>query len=38
MAEPNMTDNAPYYDLSGRRVQKPIRGLYIQNGKKVVVK
>ena len=38
MAEPGMADNAPYYDLSGRRVQKPIRGLYIQNGKKVVVK
>lgn len=38
MAEPDMADNAPYYDLSGRRVQKPIRGLYIQNGKKVVVK
>lgn len=27
-----------YYDLSGRRVIKPTRGLYIVNGKKVVIK
>lgn len=27
-----------YYDLQGRRVEKPQRGLYIQNGKKVIVK
>ena len=26
------------YDLSGRRVQKPTKGLYIMNGKKVLVK
>lgn len=26
------------YDLQGRRVQKPTKGLYIMNGKKVVVK
>lgn len=26
------------YDLSGRRVSKPVRGLYIVNGKKAVVK
>ena len=26
------------YDLSGRRVQKPARGLYIKDGKKVVIK
>jgi hypothetical protein len=26
------------YDLSGRRVQKPVRGLYILNGKVVVIK
>lgn len=30
-------DNA-IYDLSGRRVAKPTRGLYIVNGKKVLVK
>jgi len=28
----------PYYDLSGRRVVKPTKGLYIVNGKKVMVK
>ena len=27
-----------YYDLSGRRVEKPTKGIYIVNGKKVVVK
>lgn len=26
------------YDLSGRQVSKPVRGIYIQNGKKFVVK
>ena len=26
------------YDLSGRRVEKPVRGVYIRNGKKFVVK
>lgn len=27
-----------YYDLSGRRVEKPTKGIYIVNGKKVIVK
>ena len=27
-----------YYDLSGRRVVKPTKGLYIVNGKKVTIK
>ena len=27
-----------YYDLSGRRVVQPVKGLYIVNGKKVVIK
>ena len=27
-----------FYDLSGRRVTKPTKGLYIVNGKKVVMK
>ena len=27
-----------YYDLSGRRVQKPTKGLYILNGKKIIIK
>ena len=28
----------PYYDISGRRVTKPLRGLYIHNGKLVTVR
>ena len=36
-SDPSLTDNA-YYDLSGRRVVQPTRGLYIVNGKKVVIK
>jgi hypothetical protein len=31
--------DAPYYDLQGRRLNgKPKQGLYIKNGKKVVIK
>ena len=30
--------NGAYYNLSGRRVAQPTRGLYIVNGKKVVIK
>ncbi len=30
--------NAPLYNLQGQRVDQPVKGLYIQNGKKVVVK
>lgn len=29
---------APYYDLQGRRVAQPTKGLYIVNGKKVIIK
>lgn len=29
---------APVFDLQGRRVQKAVKGLYIQNGKKFMVK
>ena len=29
---------AQYYNLSGQRVEKPTKGLYIVNGKKVIVK
>lgn len=34
------TENAKavYYDLSGRRVENPAKGVYIKNGKKVYVK
>ena len=30
--------NAAIYDLSGRRVEKAVKGIYIQNGKKIIVK
>ncbi len=36
--ENGATDNAPVYDLGGRRVIKPAKGIYIVNGKKVYVK
>ena len=32
------TANGQYYDLQGRRVAQPTKGLYIVNGKKVVIK
>lgn len=31
-------DDAPYYNLNGVRVAQPCKGIYIQNGKKVIVK
>ena len=34
----NAQFNGTAYDLQGRRVEKPVRGLYIINGKKVLVK
>ena len=34
----NVLENAVIYDLSGRRVTKMTRGIYIVNGKKVFVK
>ena len=30
--------NSAVYDLSGRRVNKPVKGLYIVNGKKIVIR
>lgn len=34
-----MTEQIPIYDLNGRRLtDKPMKGIYIQNGKKVVAK
>jgi len=30
-------DNAPVYDLQGRRVVNPTKGIYVKNGKKFVV-
>ncbi len=32
------TDNGAIYDLSGRRVENPTKGIYIINGKKVIFK
>lgn len=29
--------NAPIYDLTGRQVSNPVKGIYLQNGKKFVV-
>ena len=31
-------DKAAYYDLSGRRVEHPVTGIYVRGGKKVFVK
>lgn len=38
MPEPLQQENVSVYNFSGQRVAKPVRGLYIVNGKKVVVK
>lgn len=35
--EENMSDS-PVYDLSGRRVSHPVRGIYIRNNCKIVIK
>ena len=37
LTTPSYTDNA-IYDLSGRRVNNPTKGLYIMNGRKVVIR
>ena len=37
-AEMERINNNAYYTLSGQKVDTPTRGLYIHNGKKVVVK
>lgn len=34
----NVNENQEVYDLSGRRVAQPTKGLYIVNGKKILVK
>ena len=33
-----MTNDKVVYDLQGRKVTKPMKGMYIQNGRKVVIK
>jgi hypothetical protein len=30
--------NDNFYDLQGRKIEKPTKGLYIHNGKKVIIK
>lgn len=37
-SEPQNATPGAVYDLSGRRVEKPVKGLYIVGGKKVVIK
>lgn len=34
----NKNSNAPVYNMAGQRVSKAVKGVYIQNGKKFVVK
>ena len=36
--ESNEPSSQSYYDLSGRQVQRPGKGIYIRNGKKMLVK
>lgn len=31
-------DDAPYYNLNGVQVSKPQKGVYIHNGKKIIIK
>ena len=35
---PSFQKDGSYYDLNGRRVMNPTKGLYIVNGKKVIIK
>ena len=35
---PAAVSDGQYYDLQGRRVAQPVKGMYINNGRKVVVK
>ena len=38
IAQPQATGKAAYYDLQGRRVAQPTKGLYLKDGRKVIVK
>lgn len=33
-----LTSDAPYYNLNGQRIAQPKKGIYIQNGQKVIIK
>lgn len=37
-AQKTVIDDGAYYNLAGQRVDKPTKGLYIVNGKKVIIK
>lgn len=37
-ADPSSSTDAPIYDLMGRRVENPSSGIYIQNGKKFIIR
>ena len=37
VALPALDPKAPIYDLTGRQVSNPVKGVYIQNGKKFVI-
>ncbi len=34
----NLQSNEVYYNLQGQRVEKPRKGIYIHNGRRVVIK
>ena len=36
--EAKTVENGEYYNLAGQRVAQPTKGLYIVNGKKVIIK
>ncbi|MBR5964014.1 MAG: hypothetical protein IK000_07695 [Bacteroidaceae bacterium] len=38
MPEQKPTNNTPYYDLLGREIASPNKGIYIKDGKKVLIK
>ena len=33
-----LQDEGPYYTIDGRRVAQPVKGVYIRNGRKVIIK
>ncbi len=35
---PAASADGEYYDLQGRRVTAPAKGIYVTNGKKVIIK
>lgn len=37
-AQNEMNSSSDFYDLQGRKVKSPVKGLYVVNGKKVIIK